>query len=134
MNIFSWRLCLWPSTRQWLFLNCSQLPYCLFRVKHFKLIKSKPWLCKCINCGGGGCCKVADWVAAGLSTAVNKSSTSFPPSSIKHNKGALEQKQIDIGVDAHMYIICVWNKLCRKIWKIGHLPGILYNLPRIAPA
>lgn len=33
--------------------------------------------------GGGGCGKGAGCVVAGLNTAVNKSSTSFPPSSAK---------------------------------------------------
>lgn len=43
-----------------------------------------PWLCKDMSCGGGGGCgRGAGCVAAGLNTAVNKSSTSFPPSSEK---------------------------------------------------
>lgn len=44
-----------------------------------------PWLCKDMSCGGGGGCgKGAGCVAAGLNTAVNRSSTSFPPSSAKN--------------------------------------------------
>lgn len=81
-----------------------------------------PWLCKGISCGGGGGCgKGAGCVVAGLNTAVNKSSTSFPPSSAKKTHCAWAGWH------------CLQTLFYESQLRLEHVPGILYSLPRIAP-